>query len=1468
MPDMNNQELFYRDGAGQRDRLAPALLPEYFRLDDRGTADLMRFARALAQRLRYVGLDNLEAGDWSNFPGADGHPVTVEDMAAFLEDPGRFAGDASKRQWLSRPHFALLLVFLDLLRTERDEINRFTQRHLDYYYRDILGLKPRPAEPDYVHLLLEPAKGVRQYQIEKDTPLLAGKTPEGRNRQFRTTEEIVVGRAKVAALKVFFQDRGYRPYETLIADPANLKNGYFLKVAVGNPAAGYVLPKYPSDPSNGAGSADPFFTDTLTQFLRFSNQHLFLNLSNLRRFVALKDKIEGPVHRAFFSREPGNKGINYYLKEAWSNRTGSKPATALTANDWDFEKNFNQAIGTEPFPTQSNNTFTANFQGIRHVQDLYERILDLGYTGNPAGALPQELAELQHKISTHLFFANIHDFMAMMKSFQAVQDDWKRLNLLLLKAAQGAIDNRDKGAAPPVFKNWQTRADDIRERLIDAVKPVFSAGNTGLAGIADIQAYWNKVLELERYFQLPAEEVLFLLETWKSGSLSPIYADRLVEILKRAQQKTTLQRDAAGLKQPFQLPGGFDKIFEQLFGIDKKIPQFGDGKDTAGTLAALYAGATKGAADAEQYIRDRFFMNPLDFITIVQTAEKTKPGVSPIATNAETDQLYQIVAAAVRRKNDTPMYLGEMTPRGLFSSADARLLRTDRTGESHPRWTTLGQQIPAVPGEPAPFGPAQIGFAIQSPLLWLEGGERTITLKIRFAEPEDMADPGKELQENFEYRLSNDKEANGITATWKTSAWKADSKEITITLELPADQPAVTAPHPDFFPAGDALPVLKMCLKQDPETGANVWAALSAWVVQSAKLSVSVNDLLPTDAWNDEGEIDPKKPFQPFGMHPRVGSAFSWAHWEVSSKRHAALSFTMNWMDRPDPDNWPTNYPLAIHPKDDTFTINILTVDENGKRTLIPGAKKLFPPNLTAPELAALPAKYDRIVLELRQDFGHSYYLKEASKGITITQTPMQGTPGGVQYAVPDRVALPYTPRLKSFAINYTTTTQELSLEQSESNHFFHLNPFGPSIPAEKTTGQFSLLPALPGEGALYIGLKDVDVPAVLSLLFQTAEGTADPDAERRPLRWQYLAADGWRPRPDEQHPAALVVSDDTDGLNRSGIIRFSLPEAAGAQNPEMPTGLYWLRVSVDFYRRSVCDLIDVHAQAVQAVRALEENGTDDPGQPLPPGTVTALAQRRPEIRAVQQPYTSRNGRSPESDTDFYARVAERLRHKQRALMGWDIERLVLQAFPDIYKVKCLPAGWQPGAPPGTADVVLLPNLRGRLPMDPFQPRLAQARLQEIGQWLQARAPIPAQYRVRNARFIVLSVEVTVQFHTGSDPGYYRRRLSEELAEYLSPWAFDTGADIHFGGRIYPAQVLVFIETRPYVDFVSALRLNAEGLPASTDAFSALDPPSPDTVWVSNPTHDIRLYTDVVLPATRGERGIEFDAVGVDFGIS
>jgi hypothetical protein len=64
-------------------------------------------------------------------------------------------------------------------------------------------------------------------------------------------------------------------------------------------------------------------------------------------------------------------------------------------------------------------------------------------------------------------------------------------------------------------------------------------------------------------------------------------------------------------------------------------------------------------------------------------------------------------------------------------------------------------------------------------------------------------------------------------------------------------------------------------------------------------------------------------------------------------------------------------------------------------------------------------------------------------------------------------------------------------------------------------------------------------------------------------------------------------------------------------------------------------------------------------------------------------------------------------------------------------------------------------------------------------------------------------VSFKVKFYTGTDKGFFMKKLNDEIVHYLTPWAFDENADVSFNQKIYASSIINFIEERSYVDFIT-----------------------------------------------------------------
>ena len=105
------------------------------------------------------------------------------------------------------PQVGLLLSFLELFKYHQNEINNFTKRHLDYYFKDLLKQKPHPKKPDQVHVDIEIDENIDSLVIYEDEPLIAGQDENGDDIIYRTNHEIVLNNTKVSEISSLYVSR-------------------------------------------------------------------------------------------------------------------------------------------------------------------------------------------------------------------------------------------------------------------------------------------------------------------------------------------------------------------------------------------------------------------------------------------------------------------------------------------------------------------------------------------------------------------------------------------------------------------------------------------------------------------------------------------------------------------------------------------------------------------------------------------------------------------------------------------------------------------------------------------------------------------------------------------------------------------------------------------------------------------------------------------------------------------------------------------------------------------------------------------------------------------------------------------------------------------------------------------------------------------------------------------------------------
>ncbi|MDR4505838.1 MAG: baseplate J/gp47 family protein [Candidatus Scalindua sp.] len=713
---------------------------------------------------------------------------------------------------------------------------------------------------------------------------------------------------------------------------------------------------------------------------------------------------------------------------------------------------------------------------------------------------------------------------------------------------------------------------------------------------------------------------------------------------------------------------------------------------------------------------------------------------------------------------------------------------------------------------------AEVGFAIASHYLLMVGGKRIVTVTFKATSGVTEIDHKDDIVCLFTAEKGwFKKEAPASKAENEAFLFKADKTDhLTLKITLDGADPAVvpyTAKTHGYNFATN-LPVLLVKLKHR-DAFEYIYSKLQDIVVEKIDLTVEVEGLKNLAVSNDIGPVDISKPFQPFGASPVANSALVIGSKEVFQKMLSSANVIVEWQSSPAP------YPNNI-------TINVITEYlQNGGWQQTGIANKdiknqeflIFNENdesyVDAPDLSELEhyntsSRHGFVRLKLDADFGQNKYQQDLLQHLLRDK---------------DTKNPPVGPTMSELRVDYSAL-QPINLNSTDADdfnkrnaRFFHLAPFGHAEqhPFLNSAKKVFLLPqfgfqrdgaANKSEAEFYIGLTDLKPLQNLALLFQVADGTADPLSNKPDphIHWSYLLGNEWIPFDKNE------VDDKTRGLLNSGIITFAIPRDVSDTNTLLPAGMHWIRAAVASGSEAICRLRRVAAQALKATFTDKGNDQTFPAKVLESGTISKLDQPDVAVKKITQPFATFGGRGREEPKSFYTRVSERLRHKDRGIALWDYERLILEAFPQIYKAKCLnhmeyePDKYRELAP-GHVTVVTIPNQQFHKLRDPFRPYTSLGLLGEIDAFLSKRLSCFVKLHVRNPEFEEIQVKCNVRLKAGLDETFYENKLQEAITRFLSPWAFPGGGSPSFGGKFYKSVLINFVEDLPYVDYVTDFQL-------------------------------------------------------------
>jgi|GEM_PF-4494512 len=865
---------------------------------------------------------------------------------------------------------------------------------------------------------------------------------------------------------------------------------------------------------------------------------------------------------------------------------------------------------------------------------------------------------------------------------------------------------------------------------------------------------------------------------------------------------------------------------------------------------------------------------------------------------------------------------------GLFlSSLSSKIINTVAgEGESWPVFGTNYLSAPESKSQQTTIY-AETGFAVASSVLCLSEGTREIVADIiltaeSYASLEtqlhtvsqEVDVPDDTLSQIISYAFAvRYTTAKGWTMAQRCTVDLVPEKNaLQFRISLFSSDEAITAYNSDIHGAGYPSvtdPVMEFRLVQGNYLCA--YSFLQDLQVREIAFSVSVRAVRSLNIYNENGKIDPGKPFPMLGVIPTKGSYMLVGHEELFLKPVTYLAIHIKWSDvsliNKGWQEYYRGYPMQVSNNSFRLGFSMLT---HGSWIPFPGGPSNFPMFVSTTEDPDGPPT-DTLDIEAGQSGGHPLwaasttpvakdYSISAGNGFLKLELTAPDVAFGQslytealsttilnnaraakdkQQPIPNK---PYTPTVRSITLDYDATAS-IKLDQVDHNFagaaggFFHISPWtiydatSSDIKAGNERKEDStafvlpqLIPSYSAEGTLLLGLTNVDAGESVSLLFDIIPPeTDDPgndsaaEEEMGSMTWQYLSGDVWKDFTPDLRPV-----DNTNGFLRSGIIQLILPDDCDTIHNLMPAGQCWIKAMKPEGIENTGYITGIWINAVSAVYspADEEQFLSRPLS-LPPNSIKQLITPVDAVKTVVQPYYSQGGIMSESAVNFRLRMAERLRHKQRAILPADYEMLVLQQFPHLFKAVCIGQKFvHEEITPGTVRLVVIPKVHELQGTNLRTPRLPLSDLIEIKEFVAQYTSPLINVQVINPLYEVIQVRCQAIFRGGAGVTFNIRSLGEAITDYLCPWISNPDADVQTGGVLSLPDLINFIESQPYVAGVrkfSVLRVykddgeyNIREFP--WPEFREIQAFAPWSVFASAEAHIITQEDDATFPEAAG----------------
>lgn len=630
-----------------------------------------------------------------------------------------------------------------------------------------------------------------------------------------------------------------------------------------------------------------------------------------------------------------------------------------------------------------------------------------------------------------------------------------------------------------------------------------------------------------------------------------------------------------------------------------------------------------------------------------------------------------------------------------------------------------------------------------------------------------------------------------------------------LSFSLPGDFPETVGCTQDIHQVETRFPALRIYLNRDAWLFPYSWIRYFVIMKINIRTQVYNNDNLLF--YNELGRVDNSSPFAPFGINTERGAWFAVGNYEMAVKNVKSVDLKIKWQQLPDDDsglygyysdytndridncsfrlkatylkdyNWfDTNnkelfylFDTVIKDKqnrpepqcrlsDTTFLRNIML--EDMRQTCVPESDYEY--NMQAKD-GFVSFILDRPFIgfgekRYRQLFSEAMIKKAfRKKGVSMPNTPV-------------------TPLIERISLSYQAE-DEIDLRtcpESADTCVYHMYPLGAQmVYPDRGNKPVSFVYNLPDQANILLGLKNVKGDELVRIYFDFSPYECDSNTMKYPVvSWYWGNGYHWRPFPDEYQ-----LNDSTRNFSVSGMVRFYIPEITGNELKDRD-GLLWFCAGISRNEESIAPVNRLYTNVVR-VRKDETCA----GIEYPAGyTLNMPEVKIPGISEIIQITPLLGSKPVETTQKKLMRVSEYVSHRGKAVTGRDYERILLQEFPEIMKVKCI-SGYMAedgfnhsSICPGVVTLVIIPFIS--VNENPGRPCASSELLGRVRRFLDGRvSEYVKELCVINPVYEEIWVRCRIEYEqTEVTQSRVRSVINRIITRVVAPWQLK-GASPDFG---------------------------------------------------------------------------------------